>query len=150
MNSVHCCFIFCCCCCFFCCRGSPYLTGKIRQEGSSPSYASDQRLGDFFTIMKYFWTTCESLYTTMRVAPQAAGLCRRWFVLGTKYQLLQSNNSLLWCERVRETGFHFSRVYTFSAMLSSLRNWANHDRYRLRPSTIAQPFIIKQTATSKQ
>jgi len=27
---------------------------------------------------------------------------------------------------------------TFSAMLSSLRNWANHDRYRLRPSTPAQ------------
>ena len=29
-------------------------------------------------------------------------------------------------------------VYTFSAMLSSLRNWANHNRYRLRPSTPAQ------------
>ena len=29
-------------------------------------------------------------------------------------------------------------VCTFSAMLSSLRNWANHDRYRLRPSTPAQ------------
>ena len=43
-------------------------------------------------------------------------------------------------ERVMETQavFHFSWVYTFSAMLSSLRNWANHDRYRLRPSTPAQ------------
>jgi len=34
--------------------------------------------------------------------------------------------------------FHFSWVYTFSAMPSSLRNWANHDRYRLRPSTPSQ------------
>ena len=29
-------------------------------------------------------------------------------------------------------------VYTFSATLSSLRNWASNDRYRLRPSTPAQ------------
>ena len=55
-------------------------------------------------------------------------------------ELLQSNNCLLGWERVMETRavFHFSWVYTFSAMLSSLRNWANHDRYRLRPSTPAQ------------
>jgi len=32
----------------------------------------------------------------------------------------------------------FSWVYTFSVMFSSLRNWANHDRYRLRPSTRAE------------
>jgi len=32
----------------------------------------------------------------------------------------------------------FQLVYTFSAALSSLRNWANNDRYRLRPSTPAQ------------
>ena len=34
--------------------------------------------------------------------------------------------------------FHFSWVYTFSATLSSLRNWAHNDRYRLRPNTPAQ------------
>jgi len=39
-------------------------------------------------------------------------------------ELLQSNNYLLGWERVMETRavFHFSWVYTFSAMLSSLRN----------------------------
>ena len=34
--------------------------------------------------------------------------------------------------------FHFSWVYAFSATLSSLRKWANNDKYRLRPSTPAQ------------
>ena len=47
---------------------------------------------------------------------------------------------LLRCERVVETQaeFHFSWVYTFSATLSFLRNWAGNDRYQLRPSTPAQ------------
>jgi len=41
-------------------------------------------LEDFFTIMTCFWTTCEALYTTVRVAPQAAGFCRSWSsLLGT-------------------------------------------------------------------
>ena len=92
--------------------------------------------------IKCFWTTCEALYTTVRVAPQAAGFCRSWRFdcLAQNYELLQNNNCLLGCERVMETRaeFHFSWVYTFSAMLSSLRNWANHDRYRLPPSTPAQ------------
>ena len=83
-----------------------------------------------------------SLYTTVRVAPQAAGFCRSWrfHFLTHNYELLQSNDCLLGWERVMETRaeFHFSWVYTFSAMLSSLRNWDNHDRYRLRPSTPAQ------------
>ena len=30
----------------------------------------------FFTIMKCFCTTCEALYTAVRMAPQAAGFCR--------------------------------------------------------------------------
>jgi len=83
-----------------------------------------------------------SLYTTVRMAPQAAGFCRSWRFdfLAQNYELLQSNNCLLGCERVMETRaeFHFSWVYTFSAMLCSLRNWANNERYRLRPSTPAQ------------
>jgi len=52
-------------------------------------------LEDFFTIMKCFWTTCEALYTTVRVAPQATGFCRRWrfdFFLAQNYELLQSNS----------------------------------------------------------
>jgi len=79
---------------------------------------------------------------TQQCAPQAAGFCRSWRFdcLAQNYELLQNNNCLLGCERVMETRaeFHFSWVYTFSAMLSSLRNWANHDRYRLPPSTPAQ------------
>jgi len=61
-------------------------------------------------------------------------------LLAQKYKLLQSNSRLLGCERVMETRaeFHFSWVCTFSAKLSSLRNWANNDRHRLRPSTPAQ------------
>ena len=77
------------------------------------------------------------------MAPQAAGFCRSGridLLLAQKYELLQSNSPLLGCERVMETRaeFHFSWVYTSSATLSSLRNWANNDRYRLRPSTPAQ------------
>jgi len=74
------------------------------------------------------------------VAPQAAGFCRSWRFdfLAQNYELLQSNNCLLGCQKVMETWaeVHFSWVYTFSAMLSSLRNWANHDRYRLQPSIL--------------
>ena len=97
-------------------------------------------LVDFFAIMKRFWTTCNALYTTVRVAPHADGFCRSWrfdFFLAQNYELLQSNNCLLGSEKVMETRaeFHFSWVYTFSVMLSSLRNSANHDRYRLRHST---------------
>ena len=97
----------------------------------------------FFTIMKCFCTTCEALCTTVRMAPQAAGFCRSGridLLLAQKYELLQRNSRLLGCERVMETRaeFHFSWVYTFSATLNSLLNWANHDRYRLRPSTPAQ------------
>ena len=100
----------------------------------------------FFTIMKIikcFCTTCEALYTTVRMAPQAAGFCRSGridFLLAQKHELLQSNSRPLGCERVMETWaeFHFSWIYTFSATLSSLRNWENNDRYWLRPSTPVQ------------
>ena len=71
----------------------------------------------------------------MHVAPQAAGFRRSWwidFFLAQKHELLQSNSLETWAE------FQFNWVYTFSAMLNSLRNWANHDRYQLRPSTPTQ------------
>jgi len=82
-----------------------------------------------FCHCQCFCTTCEALYTTVRMAPQAAGFCRSEridFLLAQKYELLQRNSRLLGCERVMETRaeFHFSCVYTFSATLSSLRNWA--------------------------
>jgi len=84
-------------------------------------------LEDFCTIMKCFCTTCEALCTTVPVAAQAAGFFRSWRIdlfLALKYELLQNNICLLGCERVVENlaEFHFSLVYTFCAMFSSLRN----------------------------
>ena len=118
------------------------FTGTIHREGSSPSYAGGRRLGGFLHHHEMLMDNLWSLYTTVRVAPQAAGFCRSWRFdfLAQNYERLQSNNCLLGCERVMETRteFHFSWVYNFSAMLSSLRNWANNYRYRLRPSTPAQ------------
>ena len=116
---------------FFCRENAPRRLFYITCSRSAP--------WSFFTIMKCFCTTCEPLYTTVRMTPQAAGFCRSGSIgllLEQKYELLQSNSRLLGCERVMETRaeFHFSWVYTFSATLSSLRNWANNDRYRLRPA----------------
>ena len=119
-----------------------FFTGTIHREGSSPSYAAGRCLGGFLHHHEILLDNLWSLYTTVRMAPQAAGFCRSWRFdfLAQNYELLHSNNCLLGCERVMETRaeFHFSWVYTFSATLSSLRNWANNDRYRLRPSTPAQ------------
>ena len=55
-------------------------------------------------------------------------------------QLLNRNNCLLGCKRVMETRpkFHFSWVYTFFVMFSSFRNWANHDRYQLQSTILAE------------
>ena len=120
---------------FFCRENAPRRLFYITCSRPAP--------WSFFTIMKSFCTTCEALYNTVRMAPQAADFCRSGridLLLSQKYELLQSNSRLLGCERVMETRakFHFSWVYIFSATLSSLRNWANNDRYRLRPSTPAQ------------
>jgi len=57
--------------------------------------------------MKWFWTTCEAFYTTVRMAPQAAGFCRSGridLLLAQKYELLQSNSRLLGCERLWKPG----------------------------------------------
>ena len=143
--TVYCCFIFrCICCCFlfFCCRGLFLLQGKCAKKVVLHHMQQAGAL-EFSTIMKCFCTTCEALHTTVRMAPQAAGFCRSGiidFLLAQKYELLQSSSRLLGCEKVMKTRaeFHFSWVYTFSSTLSSLRNWVNKDRYRLRPSTPAQ------------
>jgi len=124
---------------FFCCRGLFLLQGNVPRR---LFYITCSRPApwSFFIIMKCFCRTCEALYTTVRTAAQAAGFSRSGridLLLAQKYELLQSNSCLLGCERVMETRakFHFSWVFTSSATLSSLRNWANNDRYRLRPST---------------
>ena len=107
------------------------LQGRIHREGSSPSHAADRHPGGFFHHHEMLLDNLWSLYTTVRMAPQAAGFCRSWRFdfLAQNYEPLQSNNCLLGCERVMETRaeFHFNWVYTFSATLSSLRNWANND-----------------------
>jgi len=101
------------------------LQGRIHREGSSPSHAAGRRLGGFFHHHEMLLDNLWSLYTTVRMAPQAAGFCRSWRFdfLAQNYEPLQSNNCLLGCERVMETRaeFHFNWVYTFSATLSSLR-----------------------------
>ena len=119
----------CCCCCFsFCCRGLfVSFTVTIHWKGSSPSYAAGRRLGGFLHHHEMLQDNLWSLHTTVRGAPQAAGFCRSWRFdfLAQNYELLQSNNFLLGCERVMETRaeFHFSWVYTFSAMLSVVNVW---------------------------
>ena len=127
--TVYCCFIFrCVCCCFlfFRCRGLFLLQGKCAKKVLLHHMQQADAL-EFLHIMKCFCTTCEALYTTVRMAPQAAGFYRSGridFLLAQKYELLQSNSRLLGYERVMETRaeFHFSWVYTFSATLSSLQN----------------------------
>jgi len=114
-------------------------------------------LEDFVTIMKCFWTTCEACTQQCAWLLKRLFFCRSWRFdfLAQNYELLQSNNCLLGCERVMETQaeFHFSWVYTFSAMLSSLQNWANNDRYQIPVATQhsrATVLIIQQTATSSK
>ena len=123
--TVYCYFVFRCICCrflFFCCRGLFLLQGKCDKKVVL-HHMQQAAPWSFFTIMKCFCTTCEALYTIVRMAPQAAGFCRSgriYLLLAQKYELLRSNSRLLGCERVMETRaeFHFSWVYTFSATLS--------------------------------
>jgi len=88
----------------------------------------------------------------VHVAPQAASFCGSWRIdlfLAPKYELLQSNICLLGCERAMETRteFHFSWVYTFSAML-----FVELGKPRQIPVATqhchATVLIIQQTATS--
>ena len=122
------------------------FAGKMRQEGCSTSHAAGQRLG----VSWPSWNASAQLQLVKLCTPQGAWLLKRLafpegsgridLLLAQKYELLQNNSRLLGCEKVMETRakFHFNWIYTFSAMLSSLRNWANNDRYRLRSSTPAQ------------
>ena len=143
--TVYCCFVFRCICCrflFFCCRGLFLLQGKYAKKVVLHHMQQAGAL-EFLHHHEMLLHNCEAFYTTVRMAPQADGFCRSGridLLLAQKYELLQSNSRLLVCERVMETRaeFHFSWVYTFSATLSSLRNWANNGRCRLLPSTPAQ------------
>ena len=85
------------------------FTGTIHREGSSPSYAAGRRLGGFLHHYEMLLGNLWSLYTTVRVAPQAAAFCRRgrFDFLAQNYELIQSNNCLLGCERVMETRAEF-------------------------------------------
>ena len=119
------------------------FAGKMRQEGSSPSYAAGRRLGGFLHHHEILLDSLWSFLHSSARRSSSGRFFRSWrfdFLLAQNFELLQNNSCLLGCKRFVETcaEFRFSWVYTFSAMLSFLRNWANHDRYRLRPSTPAQ------------
>jgi len=64
----------------------------------------------FFTIMKCFCTACEALYTTVRMAPQAAGFCRSWridLLLAQKYDCYRAIVVCLDAKGLRKTGQSF-------------------------------------------
>ena len=87
---------------FFCRENAPRRLFYITCSRPAP--------WSFFTIMKCFCTTCEALYTTVRMAPQAAGFCRSGridLLLAQKYELLQSNSCLLGCVRLWKPGQSF-------------------------------------------
>jgi len=96
---------------------------------------------DFSIIMKCFRTTCEACtqqcaWLLKQLVFAEVGDLTSWHKTMNCYRatIVCLDAKVLW----KLGQFHFSWVYTFSAMLSSLRNWANHDRYRLRPNTPAQ------------
>jgi len=81
-------------------------------------------LEDFFIIMTCFCRICEALYTTVRVAPQAAGFCRSWRIdlfLAQKYKLLllkHGNGKHLYLGIWQHSKYclkHFSRKYLWLA-----------------------------------
>jgi len=65
------------------------------------------------------------------------------FFSAPNYELPQSKQLSAWMQN----GYgnpgksHFSWVYIFSVMHRSLKNWTNHDRYRLRSSTTTQLLL---------
>jgi len=130
---------------FFCCRGLLLLQGKCAKK----IVLHHMQQAGALEFLHYHEMLLQNLWSFVHHSAHGsssgwlAGFCRSGridLLLAQKYELLQSNSRLLGCERVMETRseFHFSWVYTFSATLSSLWNWANNDRYRLRPSTPAQ------------
>jgi len=126
---------------FLCCRNLFLLRWKCTKKILRHHMQQASVFGRFphhdEMLLHNLWSfVCIS---TVRMT-QAAGISRSWRIdlfLAPKYELLQSNSCLLGCGRVMQSQaeFHLSWVYIFSAMLSSLETWANHDRYRLRPRT---------------
>jgi len=118
------------------------FAGKMRQESSSTSHAAGRRLG----VSSPSWNASAQLVKIC--TPQCAWLLKR-MAFAEVGELTSTWHKNMNCYRVtvvcldakwlwKPGQFHFSWVYTFSAMLRCLRNWANNDRYRLRPSTPAQ------------
>ena len=82
--------------CLFQVRLAGFKQCKARHK-TSTSTCSRPVPWSFFTIMKCFCTTCEALYTTARVAPQAVGFCRSGridLLLAQKYELLRLDSKL--------------------------------------------------------
>ena len=124
---------FCCCCCF-CCHGLFVLPGKCSKR--SFLYHLNQA-GAPWGFLHHDEKLLHNMWNFLSHSAYDFSLDFSWH---QKTNCRRANSCLLGWERVMETRaeIHFNWVYTFSAMLSSLRNWANNDRYRLRPSTLAQ------------
>jgi len=99
-------------------------------------------LEDFFTIMKCFWTTCEACtqqcsWLLKRLVFAEVGDLTSWHKTMNCYRatIVCLDTKGLW-----KPGQSFILAgFTLSLPCSApLRNWENHDRYRLRPSTPAQ------------
>ena len=114
----------------------------MRQEGCSTSHAAGRRLG----VSSPSWNASAQLVKLC--TPQCAWLLKR-LAFAEVGELTSSWHKNMNCYRAtvvcldakglwKPGHSHFSWIYTFSAALSSLRNWANNGRYRLRPSTPAQ------------
>ena len=119
------------------------FAGKMRQEGCSTSHAAGRRL----RVSSPSWNASAQLVKLY--TPQCAWLLKR-LAFAEVGEWTSSWHKNMNCYRAtvvcldakglletREE-FHFSWVYTFSATLCSLWNWANNDTYRLRPSIPAQ------------
>jgi len=99
-----------------CIRPTPFEDSCTTREGFSTTFHKTSEVAGYYRRWKncFCWHYNTNCYTATIVCLDAEGL---WEPVGE---------------------FHVSWDYTFSAMLSALRNWTNHDRYRLRPSTPAQ------------
>ena len=118
------------------------FAGKMHQEGCSTSHAAGRHLA----VSSPSWNASAQLVKLY--TPQCAWLLKR-LDFAEVVELTSSWHKNMNCYRAtvvcldakgygNREEFHFNWVYSISATLSSLQNWANNDRYWLRPSTPAQ------------
>jgi len=115
---------------FFCCRGLSVLQGKCAKRCHlrifAPWWNTSAQLVKL-SIPQRTWLKADEFCESQKIA----------FFLAPKCELLKNNQLSAWMRKGIETQevFHFSWVYTFSAMFTSLWNWASN---LLQLSTPAQ------------